>query len=89
MTYICTSCGNIFEEGEERIDYTESYEEDSDRWITTTLKVCPSCGSRFYERAVRCDECFGYFLEDDLTDGLCQECHDFLEEELKKEQESN
>ena len=36
------------------------------------VDCCDCC----YRRAVLCDGCLGYYLPEDLEDGLCQECRD-------------
>jgi hypothetical protein len=72
MIYKCFACGHIFEDGEQKI-YNDPCGEFS---------VCPSCGGEFGE-AVACKRCGGKFLEDELSDGVCQDCLFELREEYR------
>lgn len=72
--YICTQCNHIFEEGEQRIVREKqgeyfgfpAYEEYS---------ICPVCGGQ-YDEATDCSICGECHLEEDLTNGICDECLD-------------
>lgn len=66
MMYICSECGHIFEEGEEK-RYTESYGEQ--------LSCCPICGGGYVE-AVICESCGGAFHPDDdrMAGKWCKDC---------------
>ena len=64
MSLICTECKNIFDYGEEK-RWTEPHGEP--------LSGCPVCGGAYVE-AEKCRFCFGEFLEDDLTNGYCDDC---------------
>lgn len=39
-------------------------------------KVCPYCGHDDYEQATQCKSCGDYFLDDELTFGVCVGCKD-------------
>ena len=65
MFYKCTNCGHIFEEGEEA--------HCGDGFSEPRIAVCPACGD-FFELAKPCQCCGGQFLEDELTEGMCEEC---------------
>lgn len=64
MKFKCLGCGHVFESGEER-RWREVHGEE--------LVGCPVCGCGFRE-ATPCRVCFGAFLEDELCDGVCEEC---------------
>lgn len=64
MEYICLECGAAFESGEER-HWRESHGEE--------MTGCPKCGGGFAE-AVRCRVCYEAHLEDDLYNGVCEDC---------------
>lgn len=72
MAYKCYECGHIFEEGEEA-----RWEEDrGEFWgmpCTETMTGCPNCKGGF-EKTVRCKNCLGEFLSEELEDELCDEC---------------
>lgn len=71
--YKCNECGHIFEDGE---FYTKS-EYMGECWGTPaydTFLYCPSCGGDEWEEAGHCAKCHGIFLDDEMTDGLCEEC---------------
>ena len=75
MFYKCTTCGNIFEEGEEK----NCYEYLAEAWgkqIFEKKSYCPSCGSEGFEEAHKCKSCGGSFIEDELYiyNGYCEEC---------------
>lgn len=72
MSYKCTSCGHIFEQGEEKI-ITEIHSE-LDGAPAERFFVCPVCGE-YYDETVPCRICHGEFLEDELTaEGYCMDC---------------
>ena len=79
MFYKCLECGNIFESGEEKVHYERLH---PDYPICEEFRSCPACGGE-YEEAVQCHGCGGYFLEDELTEGLCSECVDDLAREYR------
>lgn len=66
MAYKCYACGHIFEDGEERT-WTEPHGE--------RMVGCQICGGAFGETE-RCRICKSEHLEDELTDGVCDECVD-------------
>lgn len=71
--YKCNDCGHIFEDGE---FYVQS-EYMGECWGAPAYKdfsYCPSCGGDGWEEAESCSRCNGVFLEDELTDGICDEC---------------
>lgn len=70
--YRCIECGRIFEEGEEAV----WYEDRGEYWgIPCRERVtgCPSCRGD-YEEVFQCEECGEWFFEDELEDGLCEDC---------------
>lgn len=79
--YICTECGHVFEEGEERVESdclgechgSPSYEK---------YRVCPECGGD-YDEAVRCEECGHYAPKSELESGLCPDCVKKAEKHLR------
>lgn len=77
--YKCVSCGNIFEEGEQAV-WEETH--GLERPPYEKFCSCPSCGDDF-EGAKRCVVCGGYFLEDELNDGICDNCLFNLENEYR------
>jgi hypothetical protein len=77
--YKCVGCGNIFEEGEQAV-WEETHGLDSPPY--EKFCCCPSCGGEF-EEAKHCVVCGGCFLEDELNDGICNECLYELEEEYR------
>lgn len=71
--YKCNECGHIFEDGE---FYVQS-EYMGECWGTPaydTFRYCPSCGGDEWEEAGHCAKCHGIFLDDEMTEGLCEEC---------------
>ena len=79
MFYKCLECGNIFESGEEKVHYERLH---PDYPICEEFRSCPACGGE-YEEAIQCHGCGGYFLEDELTEGLCSECINDLVREYR------
>lgn len=70
MAYKCLECGHIFEEGEQA-ELEEKYGLDTppyEKW-----SGCPLCRGD-YEEAVKCECCGAEFLEEELTDGVCEDC---------------
>lgn len=65
MLYKCYECGHIFEEGEQKYS--------GDGWNDPKIAVCPVCGNAFGEAKI-CPRCGGQFLEDELTEGFCENC---------------
>lgn len=82
MAFKCLDCGHIFDEGEEGF-YEEDYGIFWGSRMTERQPCCPSCNSEYFEEACRCERCKGVFLEDELEEGLCEECCDELEEEYR------
>lgn len=73
MTYRCVECGHVFEEGEEAVWY-ETYE----FWgfpSREEMTGCPKCKGAF-EEARECKKCGELHFEDELYDGLCEDCQD-------------
>ena len=60
--YICLECGEVFESCSE---WAEPHGED--------MCGCPYCGGAF-EIAMKCNICGKYHLEDDLINGICEDC---------------
>lgn len=60
----CFECGHLFERGEEK-RYTEMHGE--------SYLACPICGGA-YEETNQCSCCGGHFFEDELYNGMCEEC---------------
>ncbi len=75
--YICTQCNHIFEEGEQKV-ITENQGECFGYPTFESYTVCPICEGE-YEEAVKCSICEEYHLEEDLTNGICDDC---LEKEV-------
>ena len=63
--YKCYECGHIFEEGEQNYS--------GDGWNEPKTAICPVCGGAF-GGANFCSRCGGQFLEDELTEGFCEDC---------------
>ena len=72
--YICTQCNHIFEEGEAKVIH-ENQGECFGFPAVESFNVCPICEGE-YEEAVKCSICEEYHLEEDLTNGICDECLD-------------
>lgn len=68
----CTDCGNTFEEP---ITWQESRGEYWGVPCSETVSGCPCCKGD-YEEAVVCKRCGEWFLEDELNDGLCEDCEE-------------
>ena len=70
--YKCVECGNLFEAGEQA-----SWQEDrGEYWgapCSETNYGCPICQGD-YEEAVKCEICGAYHIEDELIDGVCENC---------------
>lgn len=66
MAYKCLECGNIFEYGEEA-HWVEPHGEKK--------KGCPLCKGA-YEKTVKCKVCGGEHLDEELFEGVCEECID-------------
>lgn len=72
--YICTKCNHIFEEGEQKVVH-ENQGECFGFSAVESFSVCPVCEGE-YEVAVKCLICDEYHLEEDLTNGICDNCLD-------------
>lgn len=72
--YICTRCNHIFKEGEAKVIH-ENQGECFGYPAIESFSVCPICEGE-YEEAVKCSICEKYHLEEDLTNGICDECLD-------------
>lgn len=72
--YICTQCNHIFEEGEGKV-IKENQGECFGYSAVESYTVCPICEGK-YEEAVKCSICEEYHLEEDLTNGICDDCLD-------------
>ena len=66
----CYDCEATF--SEPRI-YTEKMGEHFGVPAYASFSCCPECGGNFDE-AVQCKECNEWFFDDELTDGVCDEC---------------
>ena len=72
MGYKCLTCGHIFDFGEEKkIKECVGYYGSSKAY--ETYCVCPSCGGK-YEETTECIVCGSKHLENELTDGVCEDC---------------
>ncbi len=72
MSYKCLDCGNIFDEGEEA-RWTENMGE---YWGTPCLESmtgCPLCRGD-YDETIPCEICGSEHLENELNNGICEEC---------------
>lgn len=58
----CTECGEVFCEPD---SWAESHGE--------ILGGCPNCGGHF-EEAYKCEICGEWYTEDELCEGVCDEC---------------
>ena len=72
--YICTKCNHIFEEGEAKT-IKQNQGECFGFPAYEDFSVCPMCEGE-YEKAVQCSICEEYHLEEDLTNGVCDDCLD-------------
>lgn len=72
--YICTQCNHIFEAGEQKT-ISENHGECFGFPAVESFGVCPICEGE-YEGAIKCSVCGEYHLEEDLTNGICDECLD-------------
>lgn len=79
MSFKCYECGHIFEEfkkidTDEKIVFGEFqgkpiYDDGGDDYDF----CCPKCGGE-YEETRKCAICGEEYLEDELVDGVCEEC---------------
>ena len=79
MAYKCLECGHIFEEGEQ-VEWEETHGLETppyEKW-----SGCPLCKGA-YEETVRCSICKGEFLQEELTDGCCEDCVEQLKDEYR------
>jgi hypothetical protein len=79
MAYKCLECGHIFEEGEQA-EWEERHSLDTtpyEKW-----SGCPLCRGDYGE-AVRCVCCGAEFLEEELTDGVCDGCVEDLKDQYR------
>ena len=73
MAYKCLECGHIFDEGEQAF-----WSEDGEYWGTPfsqRMSGCPICKGA-YRETVRCQICGSEHLENELTEGVCEDCVD-------------
>lgn len=68
----CYECGHIFDEGEEA-RWQESRGEFWGSECYEELTGCPLCGEN-YDFTTPCEVCGSEHFEDELEDGLCEEC---------------
>lgn len=75
MNCKCTNCGHIFDDCESHKVYDDPSGGDIAGGYQAVLveDSCPMCGGA-YEEAVKCADCGGLFLENELRAGLCEEC---------------
>lgn len=71
MTFKCTECGHIFEEGEEFV-WIERHGFD---FGGEEFSGCPLCHGE-YEKTIPCEVCGSEHLPDELFGGVCEECID-------------
>ncbi len=69
--YKCISCGHTFSTAE---TWHESHGEE--------LSGCPICSGN-YEEAKKCKVCGAWFLSDELSGGVCNECIDDCRKDFK------
>ena len=72
--FICRQCNHIFEEGEQKV-IKENQGECFGYPSYEIYGVCPLCGGQ-YDEAIDCSICGECHLEEDLTNGICDECLD-------------
>ena len=72
MSYKCLECGHIFDECEIST-WQESGGEIFGSQSYETMSGCPICKGD-YEKTEKCRVCGGEFLEEELTDGVCDDC---------------
>ena len=72
--YICTKCNHIFGEGEAKVIH-ENQGECFGFPAIESFSACPICEGE-YEEAAKCSICEEYYLEEDLTNDICDECLD-------------
>lgn len=66
----CLHCHSVFEE-DEVLTWEEGHGFD---WgLQEKFSSCPFCGGD-YETAELCDECLEHFTENELFEGMCEEC---------------
>ena len=70
--YKCLSCGNLFEEGEQKT-WEEKVGEYGSAPYFEKHSGCPICG-REYEETKKCQVCNSEHLEEDLINGVCEDC---------------
>ena len=70
--YKCLDCGHIFEEGEQQT-WSENRGEFWGSSCSEEMQGCPLCKGE-YEKTVCCSVCGGNFLEDELNEGVCENC---------------
>lgn len=77
---ICLECGKTFEDSE-IAHWQESRGEFWGVPCTETVSGCPHCRGD-YEKAVMCENCGEWFLEDELDENyLCEDCREDIDEE--------
>ena len=72
MMFKCCDCGHLFEEGEQT-RWTESRGECWGSSCNESMQGCPLCKGN-YEEVKLCKECGDWHTEDELTNGLCDQC---------------
>lgn len=72
MLFKCYQCGHIFEDGEE-LEITETH--NLDGGIYEKYTVCPICKG-FYSKAQECAVCGKLCTDEELTEGVCEDCFD-------------
>ena len=68
--YKCCECGNLFEEGEQAV-WEERHGLDTppyEKW-----SGCPICKGD-YEEVHQCEKCGDWHFDEDLTEGICDDC---------------
>ena len=70
--YKCIDFGHLFEEGEQAVWY-ENQGECHGVTAMERFSGCPVCKGD-YEEVYQCDSCGDWHTEDELYDGLCENC---------------
>ena len=70
--YKCCECGNLFEEGEQAVWY-ENQGECHGVTAMERFSGCPLCHYD-YEEVHQCEKCGDWHSEDELTEGICDDC---------------
>lgn len=72
MMFKCCECGHLFEEGEQDVWY-ENQGECHGVTAMERFSGCPLCHYD-YEEVHQCEKCGDWHSEDELTEGICDDC---------------